>query len=253
MRGALILNDSIVCQFLAWDSEFFETAIARFIPYTLNVELLELAFAWCRDENIQCLYYLADPNDYRSILLASSHQFIPVDIRLTFLRRSLNDIPEVKFNNRVKTRTGEFGDLPVLRQIVQNNNWPSRFYFDPHFKRDRVNQFYVTWLENCFIHSLANSILVAEKNDKVVGFIICDMEGEQGKISLVGVDLNVSGLGIGPQLVYAAIDYFKEHNGTEVQVATQGRNIPAQRLYQKCGFITQSIYMWYHKWFQNNL
>jgi hypothetical protein len=140
MREALILNDSVVCKFLAWDSEFFETAIARFIPYTLNDELLEVAVAWCREENIQCLYYLADPNDYRSILLASLHRFMPVDIRLTFLRRSLHNVPEAKFNSHVKIRAGEPGDLPVLQQIVQSNNWPSRFFFDPHFRRDRVNQ-----------------------------------------------------------------------------------------------------------------
>ena len=35
---------------------------------------------------------------------------------------------------------------------------------------------------------------------------------------------------------------------TYIDVVTQGRNYSAQRLYQRCGFITQSTELWYHKW-----
>jgi hypothetical protein len=31
-------------------------------------------------------------------------------------------------------------------------------------------------------------------------------------------------------------------------VVTQARNVPAQRLYQKCGFITRSVELWFHRW-----
>ncbi len=34
-----------------------------------------------------------------------------------------------------------------------------------------------------------------------------------------------------------------------VNVVTQGKNIPAQRAYQRCGFITRSVELWFHKWF----
>jgi dTDP-4-amino-4,6-dideoxy-D-galactose acyltransferase len=30
--------------------------------------------------------------------------------------------------------------------------------------------------------------------------------------------------------------------------ATQGRNIVMQRLFQKCGFVTRSVELWYHRW-----
>jgi hypothetical protein len=33
-------------------------------------------------------------------------------------------------------------------------------------------------------------------------------------------------------------------------VATQARNIAAQRLYQRAGFLTSSVRVWYHRWFE---
>ncbi len=39
-------------------------------------------------------------------------------------------------------------------------------------------------------------------------------------------------------------------NGVKiVSVVTQGRNIAPQKLYQKCGFISYSTMIWYHRWF----
>jgi hypothetical protein len=32
-------------------------------------------------------------------------------------------------------------------------------------------------------------------------------------------------------------------------VITQGRNVRAQRLYQRSGFVTASSQLWYHRWF----
>ena len=34
-----------------------------------------------------------------------------------------------------------------------------------------------------------------------------------------------------------------------MKVVTQGRNIAGQRLYQRCGFLTRSVELWYHKWY----
>jgi dTDP-4-amino-4,6-dideoxy-D-galactose acyltransferase len=50
-------------------------------------------------------------------------------------------------------------------------------------------------------------------------------------------------------VVRAAQAFFLAQGVTEVTVVTQGRNIEAQRLYQKCGFLSRAIYYWYHKWF----
>jgi ribosomal protein S18 acetylase RimI-like enzyme len=50
--------------------------------------------------------------------------------------------------------------------------------------------------------------------------------------------------------VLDALDWFAQQQVDTVTVVTQGRNIAAQALYQRRGFITQSQQLWYHKWFR---
>jgi hypothetical protein len=38
----------------------------------------------------------------------------------------------------------------------------------------------------------------------------------------------------------------------DVAVVTQGRNGAAQRLYQRCGFVTHALDLWYHKWYSTS-
>jgi ribosomal protein S18 acetylase RimI-like enzyme len=49
-------------------------------------------------------------------------------------------------------------------------------------------------------------------------------------------------------LTEAALAWFCAQGLQRAQVVTQGRNIAAQRLYQKCGFRTGEIALWYHRW-----
>jgi ribosomal protein S18 acetylase RimI-like enzyme len=89
--------------------------------------------------------------------------------------------------------------------------------------------------------------------EKAVGYITCDIENNRriGRISLVGVDESAARMGIGSSLVYSALNWFYKEKIPKVIVITQGRNYDAQRLYQKCGFKTISVQLWYHKWFKN--
>jgi dTDP-4-amino-4,6-dideoxy-D-galactose acyltransferase len=86
---------------------------------------------------------------------------------------------------------------------------------------------------------------------KPAGYITCQLVNEQtGQIGLLGVDVTAQGRGGGRRLVTMALDWFAAKGVTRVIVVTQGRNIRAQRLYQKCGFMTASLQLWYHRWFE---
>ena len=70
----------------------------------------------------------------------------------------------------------------------------------------------------------------------------------QGQIGLVGVSAEARGRGVGHALVNHALDWFTRNDVEAVAVVTQGGNVAAQRLYQRCGFLTESVQLWYHKW-----
>jgi ribosomal protein S18 acetylase RimI-like enzyme len=92
-------------------------------------------------------------------------------------------------------------------------------------------------------------VLVALDTGKPVGYISCHLKGQIGQIGLLGVSANAQGKGYGSQLIEAAFCWFAEHGAGEVSVVTQGRNVGAQRVYQKYGFLTKSVHLWYHRWF----
>ena len=95
--------------------------------------------------------------------------------------------------------------------------------------------------------------LVVESEGLEVGYVTChlkkDAKAQQGEIGLLAIGEEARGKGFGSCLVAAALDWFGEHGARQVSVVTQGRNVAAQKLYQRSGFVTDSVALWYHKWF----
>jgi dTDP-4-amino-4,6-dideoxy-D-galactose acyltransferase len=209
--------------------------------------------SWCAAESIDCLYFLAAADDETTVRLAEDNQFRFVDIRLTF-ERQLADIAPVSEtedsrDSQKPIRLSTPDDVPALRSIARASHLDSRFYFDAGFPAHLCDLLYETWIEKS-CQGYADAVLVAEHLGRPVGYISCHLpDDETGEIGLVGVDASAQGLGLGQRLVEAALDWFAAQGRRRVTVVTQGRNCKAQRLYQKCGFKTQSVRLWYHRWF----
>ena len=106
-----------------------------------------------------------------------------------------------------------------------------------------------TWMEKS-CQGFADIVFVAENSGKPVGYITCHQLSKiEGKIDLFGVVDGFQGKGIGKELLIGAINWFNRKNVKNISVVTQGRNVKAQRLYQKYGFQSKTIQLWYHKWF----
>ena len=104
----------------------------------------------------------------------------------------------------------------------------------------------------CLATDLADIVLVADQRGEPVGYITGKLhpEVEKGDIGLVSVSAQARGIGIGSQLIHAILTWFATQHIKQVVVVTQGRNIAAQRLYQRFGFQTQIVQLWYHRWFR---
>jgi len=243
-----MISNNNPCRFLQWDSEFFGFRIASAVEDILTIESLDEITSWCSDNKIDCLYFLADAGDAQTVELAEEQKFRLTDIRIT-LERKLHG--EQKYQDE-KSDTAQIAvaeDIEKLREIASVNHRDSRFYYDGKFPLQKCDELYATWIEKS-CEGFADAVLVV-KNDKIIeGYITCLIdECGNGSIGLVGVNPARQGQGTGRILVGSAVEWFRNNNVFEISVVTQGRNIKAQRLYQRNGFATKSVKIWYHRWF----
>jgi dTDP-4-amino-4,6-dideoxy-D-galactose acyltransferase len=231
------------CDYLEWDSNFFGRRIGRvhgrFSPGDIGC-ILE----WCEIERIDCLYLLAASDDAQAVAVAEKHGFQLVDIRITF-EAALEPISKEAGGT---LRLARPSDLELLKQIARSSFRDSRFYYDPGFEKTRCDDLFATWIEkSCKLG--ADFVLVAEEEEQPAGFVTCHAgPGETGSIGLIAVGAAHQGRGLGRQLVTSALQALHARGLRFATVVTQGRNIRSQRLYQKCGFLSRSVELWYHRW-----
>jgi dTDP-4-amino-4,6-dideoxy-D-galactose acyltransferase len=238
-----------LCEYLAWDSEHFGYRIARLLPSQLSAEVLARGEDWCRSNRIECLYWLADADDARTVRLAEQHDFSLVDVRMTLSKKLAE--PGTGLNRRAvgTIRPALARDLPALRTIARQSHHDTRFYFDPHFAAAKCDALYEIWIAKS-IQGYADAVLVADWEDRVVGYVTCkSLDLTLGQIGLLAVDGGAVGLGFGSALITVALDWFRERGHQRVRVVTQGRNTRAQRCYQRAGFVTEAVRLSYHRWF----
>jgi len=238
------------CEYLEWDTTFFGFPIARVRSNSLTPELATAIDNWCAEHRTHCLYFLARPDDASTTRTAEDHGFRLMDVRLVF-EHELGSIAPPS-GNSIRVRPVESGDVDALLSIAQDSYHDTRFYFDAKFPRHLCDSLYRTWIKlSC--EGYADAVLVAETDGLLAGYISCHLDNKKnnvGKIGLVGVATQARGRGIGQALVCHALEWFRGANATKVSVVTQGRNVSAQRLYQRYGFATESVHLWYHKWFE---
>lgn len=233
---------SSLVEFLPWDSDFFEKRIARIIPNTVTTSEMESIFEWTVQQQIDCLYFLADPENHEATRLAENNRFHLTDIRVTLEKRE-TELKCVSGN----VRRAQESDLPTLKWIARQSHRDSRFYYDNHFATQQCDKLFEIWIENSY-NGFANQTLVAEIENNPAGYITCHLDETEGRIGLLAVHPEHQGKALGSALVNASLVWFASQGVNQVSVVTQGRNIRAQRLYQRCGFITRSIQIWYHWW-----
>jgi dTDP-4-amino-4,6-dideoxy-D-galactose acyltransferase len=242
--------ENAFCQYLDWDSEFFSVRIGRITVNRLTEVILEQVLMWCKFNSIDCLYFLANTDDVRTVRLVEEHDFRCVDIRIT-LERQIDDFPEAEegiAQSVVHLCTPM--DVQALRAIARVSHHDSRFYHDSIFPISRCDALYETWIEKS-CSGYADAVMVAEMDGEPVGYLSCHLLGQsKGQIGLFGIKADLQERGLGRRLIDESLRWFRMQDRKEVTVVTQGRNINAQRLYQKCGFLTRSVQLWYHRWFR---
>jgi dTDP-4-amino-4,6-dideoxy-D-galactose acyltransferase len=221
----------------------------------LSRETLEAIESWVAREGVECLYLLADAADPLTATLAEESGFRLVDVRVTLERRGGGTATPPRGDppmTAIRVRPATAADLPALRGLAAASHRDSRFYHDPHFDRGRCDELYATWIENSCADP-AGIVMVAEiaGAGMVAGYVTAALApggGGEGRIGLFAVGAAAQGQGVGGRLIAAACDWFAVRGADPVSVVTQGRNVRAQRIYQRFGMLTRSVELWFHRW-----
>lgn len=235
------------CKFLDWDTNFFGLRIGRVIGNSLSHAGMKEIDAWSRQNEIRCLYFLARNDDPETTVLAEENGFHLVDMRVTFDRPLPGPLPGMPEG----LRPAQPADMPVLEEWARAGFTDSRFFFDRQFPQERAAALYAAWIQRDYKSPSSAVFVFAPEESRPLGYISIAFNSTTGisQIGLVGVGPEARGKGAGQALVNGAIDWAAARGAQQTIVVTQGRNIAAQRLYQRCGFLVHSIELWYHKWY----
>lgn len=237
---------------LDWDTNFFGHRIGRWNSSSLTATGLAELEAWRQANGVECVYYVASAEDRDTVVLAEEHGFHLVEVRLIYERKLANWDPERRPCEAptVRVRTARPEDIPALQEIAKNSYVGSRFYFDRKFKEEQWQAYYQFWIKKS-VEGGADLALTAEIDGEIVGYItgLVDKEKNEGIYELTGVKDSARRHGVGQELFRSGIDWYVRNGVPYMWLATQGRNIPTQRMIQRDGFITRACQLYYHKWY----
>ncbi|NQV00054.1 MAG: GNAT family N-acetyltransferase [Parcubacteria group bacterium] len=235
-------------QKLEWDSNFFGINIGFITCLRLTPNIEKHIIKFIRREKLDLVEYRCNCHDRESVIASEKNGYSFVDMRLTFEKALSN---EVKFKDKegYSVSKGKVEDIEKLKDIVTNIYKHSRYYFDVNFDRNKVIDFYHSWVERAILGKFDDYAYVLYFNQEPVGFCtIKKIKNNSARIGLFGMSSKYTGKGLARHLLNISLHKLYEENVNYVEVVTQGRNYDAQKLYQRCGFVTKSTELWYHKW-----
>jgi dTDP-4-amino-4,6-dideoxy-D-galactose acyltransferase len=239
---------TVACSELAWDTEFFGRRIGRVEARRISEADLPAITDWIAEERIECTYFLADSSDPATVHAAETGGFRLVGIRVELERSLPAGGPPAAGIGSATLREVRESDRAALIAIASVSHEDTRFYADPGFPRERAAALYARWVERSCFEGFSGAAFVADLAGHAVGYITVSVGAHGGIIDLLGVDASLRGHGLGRLLIRRALDWFAEQGRSTASVATQGRNIAAQRFYQNSGFRTSQVHLWYHRW-----
>lgn len=199
----------------------------------------EAVDAWTSEHQVACLYFLCR-DEPGAAVRAEEAGFRLTDVRVELARRAADEPSSV--------RAARSEDEAPLRGMARANHRITRFYADPNFPDERCDDLYETWIARS-LEGWADAVLVAESEGRPAGYVSLHDRDGTGSIGLIGVDADSRGRQLGRDLVLGAVRWCAERGLADVTVVTQGRNVPALRTFESCGFRTTDVGLWFHKWY----
>lgn len=238
---------------LKWDSEIFHKKIGSMelcygdLTDSIVTKIDEVA----KSENYDCLFTKVKTDSYSSMHILEKNRFNLMDSIIT-LKKNIADNILIDSNKDYDFGVLSETNLEDVLDIIDNLYKHGRFFQDPNLRNEDANILYKKWIEN-EIRSKSVDVIGVTYKDKLIGFISCIYRNRisdselDGVISLVGINKDYQGLGIGKKLINYALMNFNKKNIKNVFVGTQIDNLGALNFYISNGFRVESSINSFHK------
>jgi ribosomal protein S18 acetylase RimI-like enzyme len=235
-------------RYLQWDSDFFGLPVASLDGGHLLAENSKVVFDWCRKEKIRCLYFLANGTDSQTLQCAYEKGFQFIDVRFE-MECDLRNILPSKVSKLVIQPVTKKEKLDYILALARKSHTDSRFFKDLNFDRLKCEELYEKWIYRDF--DKGNILgFYPEGENNIKGYISFTMESpDVARVGLIAVEDAYRGREVGLELLNNSIANSKKLNAKKMTVVTQATNTSAVRLYEKAGFRTSNVKLWFHKWF----
>ncbi len=233
-------------QDLDWDSHILGLPVAKILATQLNKEELQRLLQKLKDQRVKLVYWLISNKDIFSQKAAQHCNGVLVDEKVTYCM-DLTMLSPLPYDQNSEVYTHAMANTE-LEAIAIEIGKLSRFGRDPHLTSHQVDKVYKTWINNACKKKVAKVVLVIKKQKTIIGMVTIDEKGGRADLSLLGVDPQYQGKGIGKHLVHAAQVWSLDHGYSISQVVTQKTNTKACHLYESCGYQLEKTENFYHFW-----
>lgn len=225
---------------LDWDSNFFGLRIGRVAINTIE------------DNSLLASQESQTRKDYDLLYVFSNHglTFSAPGARLMDEKvvYSLSTFSNTIIDKNIISWSENQGVPYELLHLALVSGKYSRFKLDDRLPNGSYERLYSRWIEQSVNHAIASDVFCYMIEGVPKGLVTLNHKNGIGDIGLVAVHEDNHCCGIGSALMRHVIHYSKENNIQKLSVVTQLANVPACRLYEKSGFIIESISDVWHWW-----
>lgn len=223
-----------------WDSRFFGFPVGK-----INLK---------KEDNFGEL--LAELESFKLVYVFSEIELkepglVLVDIKKTFKKALDGNHPE-NWNEKtdiISSFNPKIHSYNQLLDLAFLSGTYSRFKLDRRIRFSRFLEMYKLWLDNSLSKKIAFETLVSITDGNISGFVTCGKKDiKTSQIGLIAINANYQGRKIGSKLISQCENISFNKGFTSIEVATQGENKAACKLYEKNKFNIENIQFIYHLW-----
>jgi ribosomal protein S18 acetylase RimI-like enzyme len=237
----------------ALDRERFGYNIARAMQVT--GENVSQVLEFCHDQKVEMLIARCNTSEIDTVQFLEKAGFLLMDTLVydvfdTRKRAVPSDTPTVTLRTY---RHDDYEQLQAVARLAFHGHF-GHYHADKRLDPRKADDVYTSWIQRCCeSREVADDIIVAEDQGKIVAFAPLRIQAEQEGEMLVGAVLpDYQGRGIFRSCTVATLQWFDQRQIPVIWLSTLINNLPIRKIVTRLGFEPAHSFYTFHKWFDND-